>query len=90
MKIEDYIIVVNTISKDICKEIIDDCNTKPWIKHQWNNYTTGKNTSEQKKELDIMFSTKSQQDKLKLPVAKALDEYQNYVLGMVKKQDQLG
>ena len=49
MKIEDYIIVVNTISKDICKEIIDDCNTKPWVKHQWNNYTTGKNTSEQKK-----------------------------------------
>ena len=76
MKIEDYIIVKNTIPKNICKLIVDECNTKPWVKHQWNNYTTGKNTSEQKKELDIMFSTKSQQDKLKLPVAKALDEYQ--------------
>ena len=76
MKIEDYIIVKNTIPKNICKLIVDECNTKPWVKHQWNNYTTGKNTSEQKKELDIMFSTKSQKDKLKLPVAKALDEYQ--------------
>ena len=44
MKIEDYIIVKNTIPKNICKLIVDECNTKPWVKHQWNNYTTGKNT----------------------------------------------
>ena len=40
MKIEDYIIVQNTIPKNVCKEIIDECNTKRWVKHQWNNYTT--------------------------------------------------
>ena len=76
MKIEDYIIVVNTISKDICKEIIDDCNTRQWVKHQWNNYTNKTNTSESKKELDVMPSTKSQQDKLNYSIVKALDEYQ--------------
>ena len=76
MKIEDYIIVVNTIPKEICKEIIDDCNTRQWVKHKWNNYTTGKSTSAATKELDVMTSTKNQQDKLKPSIAKALDEYQ--------------
>ena len=74
--IEDYIIVANTIPKDICKQVIDECNIKQWTKHKWNNYTTGINTSEQTKELDVMPSTKNQQDKLKLAIAKALDEYQ--------------
>ena len=76
MGIEEYIIVKNTISKDVCKQIIYDCNTRKWITHEWNNYTTGVNRSEQTKELDVMPSTKNQQDKLKLPIAKALDEYQ--------------
>jgi predicted 2-oxoglutarate/Fe(II)-dependent dioxygenase YbiX len=74
--IEDYIIVVNTISKDMCKEIIDECNTQQWVKHKWNNYTTGKSTSAATKELDVMTSTKNQQDKLKPSISKALDEYQ--------------
>ena len=69
-QIEDYIIVKNTISKDVCKQIIDDCNTRQWKKHQWNNYTTRTNTSEQTKELDVMPSTKNQQDKLNPSTAK--------------------
>ena len=61
--IEHYIIVKNTIPKNICKEIIDESNTRQWVKHQWNNYNTGTNKSESTKELDIMPSTKNQQDK---------------------------
>jgi len=90
MKIEDYIIVKNTISKDICKDIIDDCNTRQWKKHQWNNYTTKINTSESTRELDIMPSTKMQQDKLKLSIAKALDEYQRLCSWDGEKQDRHG
>ena len=76
-QIQDYIIVVNTIPKDLCKQIVDDCNTRQWKKHQWNNYTTKTNTSESTRELDVMPSTKNQQNKLKLSISKALDEYQN-------------
>ena len=62
-QIEDYIIVKNTIPKDLCKIMIDECNTRQWSKHTWNNYTTGTNTSEATKELDVMPCTKEQQDK---------------------------
>ena len=75
-QIEDYIIVKNTIPKHLCESMINECNKKEWRKHTWNNYTTGENSSESTKELDVMSSTLSQQNKLKLPIAKALDEYQ--------------
>ena len=48
-QIEDYIIVKNTISKDLCKSMVDECNTREWRKHTWNNYTTGEYTSESTK-----------------------------------------
>ena len=57
-QIEDYIIVKNTISKDLCKSMVDECNTREWRKHQWNNYTTGEYTSESTKELDVMNCTR--------------------------------
>ena len=60
-QIEDYIIVKNTISKDLCKIMIDECNKKEWRKHTWNNYITGTNSSEPTKELDVMNCTKEQQ-----------------------------
>ena len=59
--IEDYIVVKNTISKDICKQIVDECNTRQWVKHQWNNYTTRTTKSESTKELDIMPSIDGEQ-----------------------------
>ena len=79
MKIEDYIIVKNTIPKNICKLIVDECNTKPWVKHQWNNYTTGTNTSEATKELDVMSCTREQQMSVTPSLIRALDEYQKIV-----------
>ena len=78
-QIEDYIIVKNTIPKELCKQLIDECNNDPkvrWIKHQWNNYTTGEYTSEPTKELDVMACTKEQQNKMTPALFQALDEYQ--------------
>ena len=74
--IKDYIIIKNTISKEICQSLIDDCNKKEWRKHTWNNYTTGETTSESTKELDVMSCTKEQQDKVTPALIQALDEYQ--------------
>ena len=64
-QIEDYIIVKNTISKDLCKTMIDECNKREWRKHTWNNYTTATNSSEATKELDVMPCTQDQQKKNK-------------------------
>ena len=75
-QIEDYIIVKNTISKDLCKTMIDECNKREWRKHTWNNYTTGTNSSEATKELDVMPCTQDQQKRITPSLVKALDEYQ--------------
>ena len=78
-QIEDYIIVKNTISKDICQSLVEENNKKEWKKHTWNNYADGSNTSEPTKELDIMPCTREQQDKITPALVKALDEYQKIV-----------
>jgi len=39
-QIEDYIIVKNTISKEICQSLVEENNKKEWKKHTWNNYST--------------------------------------------------
>lgn len=74
--IEDYISVENTIPKNICKELIDECNKKNWQKHTWNNYAKGTNFSEPTKELDMMACTQEQQDKITPYLLEALDRYQ--------------
>ena len=56
--IKDYIMVVNTIPKELCEALIDECNKGIWKKHTWNNYATGKFESEPTKELDVMNCTK--------------------------------
>ena len=78
-QIEDYIIVKNTISKEICQSLIEENNKKKWKKHTWNNYADGSNTSEPTKELDVMPCTREQQDKITPALVKALDEYQKIV-----------
>ena len=75
-QIEDYIIVKNIISREVCQSLIDECNKKEWKKHTWNNYATGTSSSEETKELDVMTSTDEQQDKVTVALFKALDEYQ--------------
>ena len=49
--IEDYIIVENTIPKELCKDLINECNKKEWKKHAWNNYASGKTSSEQQEKI---------------------------------------
>ena len=78
-QIEDYIIVKNTISKEICQSLVEENNKKEWKKHTWNNYADGSNTSEPTKELDVMPCTREQQDKITPGLVKALDEYQKIV-----------
>ena len=75
-QIEDYIIVKNTISKEICQSLVEENNKKEWKKHTWNNYAAGTSSSEPTKELDVMPCTKEQQNKLTSPLIQALDEYQ--------------
>ena len=65
--------------KELCEELIDECNKGIWQKHRWNNYATGTMTSEPTKELDVMNSTKEQQAKITPYLAKALGEYQEKV-----------
>ena len=78
-QIEDYIIVKNTISKEICQSLVEENNKKEWKKHTCNNYADGSNTSEPTKELDIMPCTREQQDKITPALVKALDECQKIV-----------
>ena len=86
-QIEDYIIVKNTISKEICQSLIDENNKKEWRKHTWNNYTTGETTSESTKELDVMSCTSEQQAKVTPALIQALGtNIKTYVLGKVKRQ----
>ena len=74
--IEDYIYVKNHIPTEVCEALIDECNKKEWRKHAWNDYTTGKNSSEPTKELDVMSCTQEQQNKITPYLVKALDAYQ--------------
>ena len=75
-KISDYIFVTNVMPEDLCESLIDECNEKEWKKHSWNNYTTGENSSESTKELDVMACTHDQQNKITPYLMKALDDYQ--------------
>ena len=47
--IEDYIVVKNTISKELCQSLIDENNKIEWVKHAWyNNQKDTKSTHETK------------------------------------------
>ena len=56
--IKSYIYVKNHIPKEVCKQLIDECNKGIWKKHTWNNYASGETSSEPTKELDVMNGTK--------------------------------
>jgi len=75
-KVNDYIMVINSIPKELCEELIDECNKKEWKKHTWNNYAEGTFNSEPTKELDVMPCTQDQQNKITPHLIKALEAYQ--------------
>ena len=74
--IKSYIYVENHIPKEVCESLIDECNTKIWEKHKWNNYASGETSSEPTKELDVMACTKEQQAKITPYLVEALNKYQ--------------
>ena len=76
-KVNDYIMVINSIPKELCESLIDECNKKQWKKHTWNNYAEGTFESMPTKELDVMPCTQEQQNKITPYLIKALEEYQN-------------
>jgi len=85
--IEDYIIVKNTIPKELCQSLIDENNKLGRVKHTWyNNQKDEKNTHETK-ELDVLSCTQEQQNKLAPAVIKALMHYQNVCSWPGKKTD---
>ena len=74
--IKSYIYVENHIPKEVCKQLIDECNKGIWKKHAWNNYASGETSSEPTKELDVMSGTKEQQAKITPYLVEALNKYQ--------------
>lgn len=76
MNIEDYIIVINAIPKQLCESIVDENSKKEWQKHKWNNYSSGEKYSHSTKELDILTCSLEQQQKLEPSIIIALEEYQ--------------
>lgn len=74
--IKNYIYVKNHIPKEVCEELIDECNKGIWEKHKWYYNVTGSLTSDTTKELDIMHSTPKQQAKMTPYIVKALEDYQ--------------
>ncbi len=74
--IKSFIYVKNHIPKEICNELINECNKRNWKKHNWNNYAKKETFSEPTKELDVMSGTPEQQKKITPYIAKALQEYQ--------------
>ena len=75
-QIEDYIIVKNTIPREMCQSLIDECNEKEWKKHTWYDNVTGEFTPEDTKELDVMLCIKEQQDRITPVLFQALNDYQ--------------
>ena len=76
-KIEDYIIVKNTIPEKVCQSLINECNKVGWVKHAWNNNQTGDVYSNTTKELDVISCTQEQQNRLTDPIVEALLYYQD-------------
>ena len=72
--IKSNIYVGNHIPKEVCEELIDECNKGIWKKHTWNNYAEGTTASEPTKELDVMNCTKEQQAKITPYLVKALNQ----------------
>ena len=76
-KVNDFIMVHNTIPADICKQIKEQIDAKEWKKHQWFNYQTGTYQSESEKELDVQSITPELQQQMMPLIVNALRAYQD-------------
>tara|TARA_R100001480_G_scaffold142634_1_gene140198 strand:- start:47 stop:625 length:579 start_codon:yes stop_codon:yes gene_type:complete len=86
--IKDYIKVFNVLDTKQCQNILSILKEYDWEKHKWNNYKTGKSTSEPTKELDITYPTKFLEKEMAKVISNALLEYQNYFIFEDRNKDE--
>ena len=86
--IKDYIKVFNVLDTKQCQNILNILKEYDWEKHKWNNYATGKTTSEPTKELDITYPTKFLEKEMAKVISNALLEYQNYFIFEERNKDE--
>tara|TARA_Y100001937_G_scaffold116447_1_gene168396 strand:+ start:15 stop:593 length:579 start_codon:yes stop_codon:yes gene_type:complete len=87
-RIKDYIKVFNVLDTKQCQNILNILKGYDWEKHKWNNYKTGKTTSEPTKELDITYPTKFLEKEMAKVISNALLEYQNYFIFEERNKDE--
>tara|TARA_Y100000592_G_C5454704_1_gene310714 strand:+ start:1178 stop:1756 length:579 start_codon:yes stop_codon:yes gene_type:complete len=87
-RIKDYIKVFNVLDTKQCQNILNILKGYDWEKHKWNNYKTGKTTSEPTKELDITYPTKFLEKEMAKVISNALLEYQNYFIFEDRSKDE--
>ena len=87
MNVEDYIVIKNTIPKELCQSLIDENNKVGWVKHAWYNNQSEKKYSEETKELSVISCTQEQQNKLTPAIIEALMHYQNVCSWKGQKTD---
>ena len=86
--IKDYIKVFNVLDTKQCQNILNILKEYDWEKHKWNNYKTGKSTSEPTKELDITYPTKFLEKEMAKVISNALLDYQNYFILEERNKDE--
>ena len=86
--IKDYIKVFNVLDTKQCQNILSILKEYDWEKHKWNNYKTGKSTSEPTKELDITYPTKFLEKEMAKVISNALLDYQNYFILEERNKDE--
>ena len=86
--IKDYIKVFNVLDTKQCQNILSILKEYDWEKHKWNNYKTGKSTSEPTKELDVTYPTKFLEKEMAKVISNALLDYQNYFILEERNKDE--
>ena len=86
--IKDYIKVFNVLDTKQCQNILNILKEYDWEKHKWNNYKTGKSTSEPTKELDVTYPTKFLEKEMAKVISNALLDYQNYFILEERNKDE--
>jgi predicted 2-oxoglutarate/Fe(II)-dependent dioxygenase YbiX len=85
MNVIDFIYKKKIFSEKFCNEIVDEIKNKNWQKHTWYNPVTNLHHSEDDKELDILPSSFSQQEKFIPFIIEVTKEYNKKFL---KKKNQ--
>ena len=75
MQILDYVYITNTVSKQICEDILSVIKNKEWKKHQWYSNIDKTKTSEETNELDVQATSETLQQILTPCIIEAGQQY---------------